>query len=295
MTGEGSGPAPVDQRARAVPLDPAERQIAAVVELAREVLGDDLTAVYLYGSATLGGLQNHSDIDLFVVSAGSLTGVEKRRVVDGLLEISGDPARGAASWHDTRPLEVTIAARPQIAPWRFPPPMELQYGEWLRAELAAGNAFPDDPTPNADLALLLESVRRAGRALVGPPARVAIGPIPAVDLARAMLQGVDEVRPGIETGSDTTNGLLTLARIWFTLATGEMAPKDMAADWAIARLAGDDRAILERARGMYLGEIPHGWRGLEAKSRVTGERLAGQVLRAAQAAGFAGVGEGSVR
>jgi Aminoglycoside adenylyltransferase, C-terminal domain len=108
-----------------------------------------------------------------------------------------------------------------------------------------------------------------------------------------MLEGVEEVRPGIETGTDTTNGLLTLARIWFTLATGEMAPKDMAADWAIARLAGDDRTILERARGMYLGEVPHGWRGLEAKARVTGERLAGQALRTAQQAGIAGVGEHS--
>jgi predicted nucleotidyltransferase len=124
----------------------AERQIAAVVELAREVLGDDLIAVYLYGSATLGGLQNHSDIDLFMVSGRSLSGVEKRRVVDGLLEISSDPAWGAPSWHDTRPLEVTIAARPEIDPWRFPPAMELQYGEWLRTELAAGNVLPDDPT-----------------------------------------------------------------------------------------------------------------------------------------------------
>jgi Domain of unknown function (DUF4111) len=280
VTGEGSA---------------AERQIAAVVALAQDVLGHDLVAVYLYGSATLGGLQNHSDIDLFVLSARSLTGAEKRRVVDGLLQISCDPARGAPSWQDTRPLEVTIAARPGIDPWHFPPAMELQYGEWLRTELEAGAAFSVEPTPNADLALLLESVRRAGRPLVGPPARVAIGPIPAADLARAMLEGVEEVRPGIETGSDTTNGLLTLARIWFTLSTGEMAPKDMAADWAIPRLTGDDRAILERARGMYLGEIPHGWRGLEAKSRVTGERLAGQVLRTAQEAGIAGVGEHSRR
>lgn len=278
-----------------MPIDPVERQIAAVVALAREVLGDDLIALYLYGSATLGGLQNHSDIDLFVVSARSLTGAEKRRVVDGLLEISGDPAWAAASWHDARPLEVTIVARPEIDPWRFPPAMELQYGEWLRTEFAAGAVFPDGPTPNADLALLLESVRRTGRALVGPPARVVIGPIPWADLARAMLDGVEELRPGIETGSDTTNGLLTLARIWFTLTTGEFAPKDMAADWAIARLGGDDRTILERARGMYLGEIPHGWRGLEAKSRVTGERLAGQVLRTAQEAGIAGVGEHSRR
>ena len=243
MTGEGSAPAAAEDPRRALPVDPAERQIAAVVTLAREVLGDDVIALYLYGSATLGGLQNHSDIDLFVVSARSLTGAEKRRVVDGLLEISGDPARAAASWQDTRPLEVTIAARPGIDPWRFPPAMELQYGEWLRTDFAAGSVFPDEPTPNADLALLLESVRRTGRALAGPPARVVIGPIPPADLARAMLEGVEDIRPGIETGSDTTNGLLTLARIWFTLATGEFAPKDMAADWAIARLGGDDRAI----------------------------------------------------
>jgi streptomycin 3"-adenylyltransferase len=100
-----------------------------------------------------------------------------------------------------------------------------------------------------------------------------------------MVEGVEEIRPGIETGSDTTNGLLTLARMWFTLVTGEIAPKDLAAEWAIARLAGDDRAVVDRARAIYLGEAAHDWRGQESRTRVTGARLSGQVLRASEDAG----------
>ena len=52
--------------------------------------------------------------------------------------------------------------------------------------------------------------------------------------------------------------LLTLARIWTTLATGEIRPKDAAADWAIAQ-CGDDGVLLARARDAYLAGREESW------------------------------------
>ena len=257
-------------------------QLEAVVGLAGDVLGPDLVAVYLYGSAMLGGLQPRSDVDLLVLGARCLTAAEKRTVADRLLEISLDPPPGWAQQVGGRMLEVTVVSRTEIDPWRYPPGMDLQYGEWLRAELAAGGPLAPEPTPSPDLALLLENVRRTGRALWGPTPRAAIGSIPPADLIRATAAGAEEVLPGIDEGTDTTNGLLTLARMWLLLQTGEMAPKDMAADWAIPHLAGDDRTVLELARARYLGETDRDWRGLEAKARQCGSRLAGQVRREAE-------------
>ena len=257
-------------------------QLEAVVGLAGEVLGPDLVAVYLYGSAMLGGLQPRSDVDLLVLGARCLTAAEKRVVVDRLLEISLDPPPGWTRQDGERMLEVTVVSRTEIEPWRYPPGMDLQYGEWLRAELAAGGPLAAEPTPTPDVALLLENVRRTGRALAGPTPRAAIGPIPPADLIRATIAGVDEVLPGIAENTDVTNGLLTLARMWLLLETGEMAPKDMAADWAIPHLAGDDRTVLERARANYLGETSRDWRDLRGAAGQTGVRLAGQVRRAAE-------------
>jgi streptomycin 3"-adenylyltransferase len=51
---------------------------------------------------------------------------------------------------------------------------------------------------------------------------------------------------------DTRNVLLTFARIWTTLATGEIKSKDAAADWALAQLPPEHRPVLEHAKQLYL-------------------------------------------
>ena len=53
--------------------------------------------------------------------------------------------------------------------------------------------------------------------------------------------------------------LLTLARCWLTLETGEIRSKDAAAAWAIDRLPGEFGAVLAHARAIYLGEAPERW------------------------------------
>ena len=86
-------------------------QLEAVVGLAGEVLGPDLVAVYLYGSAMLGGLQPRSDVDLLVLGARCLTAAEKRTVVDRLLEISLDPPPGWTRHDGERMLGASTGSR----------------------------------------------------------------------------------------------------------------------------------------------------------------------------------------
>jgi predicted nucleotidyltransferase len=269
------GPIPGSER--------ADAQIEAVVNLLRAVVGADLTAVYLCGSAVNGGLQRWSDLDLLVITARSLEATEKRRVVDALLRISGLWPADPAARPGERMLEVTIVSTPEIVPWRFPPRMELQYGEWLRRGLAAGAEMAAQPEANADLAILIEECRRDGRSVVGPPPRVALPFVPTRDLEAAMLQGVDDVLRGVET--DTTNMFLTLARIWLTLVTGDIAPKDLAADWALWRMPREDRPILERARAVYLGEASDRWPESRARLEQAANRLAAQIRRVVEERG----------
>jgi streptomycin 3"-adenylyltransferase len=46
--------------------------------------------------------------------------------------------------------------------------------------------------------------------------------------------------------------LLTLARIWVTIETGSILPKDQAAEWASARLPPRAAVVLQHARTLYL-------------------------------------------
>jgi streptomycin 3"-adenylyltransferase len=46
--------------------------------------------------------------------------------------------------------------------------------------------------------------------------------------------------------------VLTLARVWTTLATGEIRSKDAAADWALSQLPPEHRPVLAHAKELYL-------------------------------------------
>lgn len=234
-------------------LAPVDRdQVQVVVGLVRRILGPDLVAAYLSGSALAGGLRPDSDLDLLVVTDRRLTDDERQALVAGLLPISGS----RASPKPARSIELTVVLDGDVQPWRYPPLMELQYGDWLRTELERGDR-PPGPLPNPDLAILVTTVLLGSEALVGPPAHQLLDAPPSGDLVRAMIDGI----PGLllDLDHDTRNVLLTFARIWTTIATGEIRPKDAAADWVLARLPEAHRPVLAHARAIYLGETPERW------------------------------------
>ena len=227
---------------------------------------------YLHGSTALDQLKPHSDIDVLVLSRRATTLEEKRALIDRLLRISGrgDPSR------ESRPIELTIVVESDIRPWRYPPRLDFLYGDWMRAEFESGDLTPWE-TPNPDLAPVITMVRSANRALFGPPPAEVFDPVPLVDLNRAIVEGI----PGLldELDSDTTNVVLTFARIWTTLATGTIRSKDAAANWALARLPEEHRPVLAHARAVYLGEEDHHWADLEARLRPHVGHVLGEIGR----------------
>ncbi len=214
-----------------------QEQLDSAVALVQEVLGDELVGLYLFGSAVLGGLTPTSDLDLLAVARRPTADDERRRLVEGLLVLSMKP----------RYLELTIVVQSEIRPWRYPPLMDFQYGDWLRAELERGEISP--PRQSPDLAALITMTLLAGKPLVGPPAADVFDPVPHEDLLQAGIDELDGILADLD--SDTRNMLLTLTRIWCTAETGEIRSKDGAADWALPRLPAEHRPVLERARDGY--------------------------------------------
>ncbi|WP_425840179.1 aminoglycoside adenylyltransferase family protein [Streptomyces fractus] len=251
----------------------AVRQAECVVETLGEVLGPDLVAAYLYGSAVSGGLRPHSDVDVFAVTGAPTSHRQRARLVAALMEVSG---QGAAHDPDRRPVELTLVRLADVRPWRFPPRREFQYGEWLRDAYERGET--PGPERDEDLALLVTMVRQRGVALLGPPAGELLEPVPAADVRRATVAGIPALLDESET--DTRNVLLTLARVWATLATGEILAKDAAADWALARLPQEDRAALAHARAVYLGEAEESWERLRPRLRRDAQTLVAEIERA---------------
>jgi predicted nucleotidyltransferase len=232
-----------------VPSGPVTAQADALLAVLRGTLPSNvLVAACLYGSAVVGGLRPDSDIDVFGVVGRRLDAREKRDLVAGLLPISGRATRPPA-W---RPVELTLVVHGEVRPWHYPSRFDFQYGEWLREAFVGGDPAPW-PDENPDVAVLVSMVRAGAIPLYGSAPRHLLDPVPRRDLVRAMTDEIPALLDDLE--SDTRNVLLTLARMWTTVATGEMRSKDGAADWALAQLPLAHQPVLELAREAYLGAV----------------------------------------
>ncbi|OOK44931.1 ANT(3'') family aminoglycoside nucleotidyltransferase [Pseudomonas aeruginosa] len=193
-------------------------QLSEVLSVIERHLESTLLAVHLYGSAVDGGLKPYSDIDLLVTVAVKLDETTRRALLNDLMEASAFPGESET----LRAIEVTLVVHDDIIPWRYPAKRELQFGEWQRNDILAGIFEP--AMIDIDLAILLTKAREHSVALVGPAAE------------------------------EFFNVVLTLSRIWYSAITGKIAPKDVAADWAIKRLPAQYQPVLLEAKQAYLGQ-----------------------------------------
>jgi predicted nucleotidyltransferase len=218
-------------------MDPIEE----IVGLVGRVLRKQVIGIYLHGSSALGGLKPASDVDVLVVSRRSMNEQERRQLLERLFSVSG-------STNHARPVELAVVVQSEVRPWRFPPTCDFLYGEWLRHEFEASG--PPQPESMPDLALLVTMVLAGDHPLTGPSPVQVLDPVPHADLVRAAVAGIPGLLQNLD--DDTRNVLLTFARIFSTLATGQIRSKDAAADWTLARLPAKHRPVLQHAKELYL-------------------------------------------
>lgn len=232
-------------------------QVAEILASIRDVLGRDLIGAYLHGSAVLGKLRAQSDLDLLAVSERRMSREDKVRLVEHLLAVSGTypavPPR--------RPVELTITVWSEIRPWRYPPTLDFQYGEWWRHRFERGEIEPWPSRTDPDLALLVSMALVGNAPVAGPPPSQVFDPVPSADLVEALIECMDPLIAKIDR--DTRNVILTLARIWNGVVTLTVRSKEEAAEWALPRLTSEHRPILERARDIYIGKEDEHWEDVQ--------------------------------
>ncbi len=210
-------------------------------------LAHTLQAVHLYGSAADGGLKPASDLDLLVTVSAPLPGPVRLALMTDLLGVSAPPGG------PVRALEVTVVVKADVLPWRYPPRRELQFGEWLRNAVLGGQVEPAQPDP--DLAILLTKARQHSFCLAGVAAPAWFAPVPTADLARAFADTLAQWQVPADWQGDELTVVLALARIGYSVETGAIVPKDVAAAWLLERLPQEHQAVLRHARDAYLGHV----------------------------------------
>lgn len=110
-------------------MDRLKRITEAFVRQSREILGDNLTGIYLHGSAAMGCFNDwKSDIDFLVVVEDELSFEDKLRYMDMVVELNASaPPKG---------IELSIIRRSVCKPFIYPTPFDLHFSiahlEWYQ-------------------------------------------------------------------------------------------------------------------------------------------------------------------
>lgn len=250
-----------------------QEQINQCLNLLKDIFGQDLKCVFLYGSSVLGGLQKYSDIDLFVVADRSTTQEEKTKLVAGLLEISGLYMKSSKF-----PIEMTIVKNVEMNPWHYPPHFDFQYGEWLRSSFEAGHIEPWANYEMPDLALIITQILLKSHTLFGLEPRQLLPDVPYRDYINALLD--DQSRLLADLEHDTRNILLTYARTWSTLKTNAFRSKPKAAEWAIHHLPKIYQPLMQRALNYCIGVEDEHWDDMQLLVKPCAEFMIDQIHQA---------------
>jgi predicted nucleotidyltransferase len=230
---------------------PEVNQLLGVLRTSiREVLGDHLVGMYLDGSLTSGDFDTASDIDFLVV-----TDIEVAGELFSTLQVMHDRvAETDPRWG----VELEGSYIPQAAIRRYDPAQamhpNLERGKAERLKMVHHDE---------DWIIHYHVVRERGIPLFGPDPKTLIDPVSSEDLRQAMRRTLDKwwgpflADPTqLKRRGYQSYAVLTMCRICYTLATGEVASKSDAARWAKNSLGDRWKPLIDRAFAGRLNPDP---------------------------------------
>ena len=229
---------------RVTPHPEVNELLDALTAGLREILGDQLVSVYLFGSATTGDFARESDVDVVVVTADVIPD-------ETFASLQAMHARIATidSWCATQ-LEVSYIPRRAIRRYN---PADALHPRLDRGKEETLHVMRHD----ADWVVQRHLIRERGLTLVGPAPAMLIDPVSPDDLRRAMLELLPEwLAPMLENPPEVrTRGyqsfiVLSICRILYTLEHGEVVSKSAAARWGEETLHARWTPLI---RGAWIG------------------------------------------
>ena len=206
-----------------------EQMISRFAALSEEILKDNLTGVYLHGSAVMGCWQpKKSDLDLIVVVRENMTDADKQEYMDRLIRLDAAvPAKG---------IEMSIVTKDVCDPFVYPTPFILHYSRmhngWYRKD-------PEDYIrkmngTDRDLAAHFTVIRNRGRCLCGAPVREVFGEVSEQDYLDSIWHDISGAKEEIQ--EQPMYLILNLARVLAYLKEKTILSKKEGGVWALKNL-----------------------------------------------------------
>jgi predicted nucleotidyltransferase len=198
--------------------------LGVLLDETRQILGDRLVGLYLYGSLVTGDFDRESsDIDLLAVTSSDIDRLEFAR----LDEMHQDVVNRYKQWENRLEIAYLSATALQTYRWRASDIAIISPGEPFHVKEAG-----------KDWLINWYTVRERGIALFGPSPEALISPITREEFLQHVAAQTREWREWIErseyghTRPYQAYAILTMCRALYALRNGEQASKKQAALWA---------------------------------------------------------------
>jgi predicted nucleotidyltransferase len=211
--------------------EPAATTLETLEGQLRQLLGSNLSGMYVYGSLAFGCYNPaRSDVDVLVVTRRRLS-AETRRPLSGLL-------------HSLPRLEISFLSHADLIPWRHPCPFDYHFSD---------DSEVHDRT-NVDLAAEVANARARGVAVVGPPPAEAFPDVPEEDYLDTIVRDIRWARDRLD--ERPAYAVLNCCRGLAYSRERVIMSKAEGAEWGMRELPADFRPLAETALADYRDE-PH--------------------------------------
>ena len=235
--------------------DPVRMQLKHMTSDLAEILGESMVGIYLHGSLAMHCFNpTLSDLDILVVMDKAMTVADKRRVAEGLLELSRAPI----------PIEISFLVESAIKPWEHPALYDFHYSEAWRDRLTRDletTAWQNWSTPGGwdpDLAAHITLTREYGIVLAGKPIAEVLPDIPPKDFIDSILNDFFRALDNVQANPDRHSlyFILNACRVYAFLLEGHLFSKDAGAVWSLKIIPEPHRPLVQRALDAYRGDKP---------------------------------------
>ncbi len=225
---------------------PAEL-IDGFIILTRTILKENLTGIYLHGSAVMGCYNpDKSDLDLLIVVNRPLSDAEKRKFMDMVIQYdSMAPGKG---------IEMSVILKNVCDPFVYPTPFELHFSrmhaDWYRKD-------PDDYVRNMngtdkDLAAHIMILINRGKCLYGAPVNEVFSEVPANNYLDSIIGDIECAAD--EIADNTMYLTLNLCRVLAYKEDGLVLSKKEGGEWGLSNLPKEYHKLISDALNEYSGD-----------------------------------------
>ena len=210
----------------------------------REILSENLTGIYLHGSAVMGCFNpQKSDLDFIIVINQKLSDETKKRFMDMVVELNNSaPQKG---------IELSVVLKNVCSPFIYPTPFELHFSNmhlnWYKEN--PENYIKKMNGTDKDLAAHFTIISKRGKCLYGEPIEKVFSEVPKQDYLDSIKNDIADAKDDIK--ENPTYIILNLARVLAYQKDNLVLSKKEGGEWALQNLPEEFHQLLKDALKDY--------------------------------------------